>query len=446
MNATHGLQAHIQNWDRWRAECARVLYGNLLDWDVQKHLRYRYTAPAKEKGKYLPQWLWDSCFHAIAYRWFDTAMAWEELLSLLVHQVPDGERDAGMIPHMQHMDVVNDKAAQGLFRQSQRSTITQPPLIAVAAWEVFSKAPDTEKLQQIYAANMRYHAWFDERRADSDGLVVSIHPWETGWDASQRWDALLGVEDVLKQDKAFSEALKNIRWRQMTLLEEVDYDWHRLLERDAFCVKPIDWNAIRVADLRAMGQIAEVLGHTQDAADWRSKADQIAATIAEKLCQQNGERIVGYDLIWEDGQEKLSEVDTAAKFVLLFGQCVDAEAAQALVAELTNEHSPYHTPYWLTTTPTNNPSFDGKEYWRGNVWMSLNWLVYTGLRHYGFADVASELTERSLALVDHSGFCEFFDPITGSRGESVGVPCPQNQSWTAVILDMLATEIQQESS
>ncbi|MCA9891928.1 MAG: hypothetical protein KC615_03030 [Anaerolineae bacterium] len=444
MNAATGIQSHVQNWDRWRAECARVLYGNLLDWDVQKHLQFRYTAPAKEKGKYLPQWLWDSCFHAITYRWFDTVMAWEELLSLLVHQVQEGD-DAGMIPHMQHLDVVNDKAAQGLFRQSQRSTITQPPLIAVAAWEVFQKAPNTEKLQEIYAACTRYHEWFDRRRADRDGLIVSIHPWETGWDASQRWDALLGVEDLPKQNKAFSEALKNIRWQQMTLLEDVDYDWRALLGRDAFCVKPIDWNAIRVADLRAMSKIAAALGYNEKATEWTAKADLIAATIADKMIYQVDGHIVGCDLVWEEGIEKPSQVDTAAKFVLLFGQCVDDRTAAMLVVDMTAESSPYHTPFWLTTTPTNNPSFDGKEYWRGNVWMSLNWLIYTGLRHYDFDDVAQELAFRSLELVDQSGFCEFFDPISGERGEAVGVPCPQNQSWTAVVLDMLATEKQRLS-
>lgn len=440
------MQEFSRHWSRWQARCADVLYGNLLPWDAQKQLTYRYTAPAREKGKYLPQWLWDSCFHALAYRWFDPDMAWEELLALTVHQVPEGHPDAGMIPHMGHLGVAGDLSAQRLFRHPQRSSITQPPLMAVAARRVYALHEKREHLETIYQANKRYHAWFERRRVDSDGLVALIHPWEAGWDASQRWDEALDVSQALREGSHFAEVmtqLKAIRWRLMQQVAHYGGDALALRDAGHFYVKPVDFNAIRVADLREMAQIAELLGYGDEAAHFRQQAEQSATAIREKLLHRvENDALHISDLVWHHHHERHSGIDTAAKFVLLFGQCVDDATAQQLRDELVA--GPYATPYSVPTTPTDNLTFDGLEYWRGNVWMPVNWLIYTGLRAYGFETTARDLAENSLALVDKSGFCEFFDPITGVGGQALGVPAPQRQSWTSIVLDMLATETKRD--
>lgn len=70
----------------WKDRCAQALRKNLPETTVLSNLKYRYTCPSNEGGAYLLQWLWDSCFHAMTYRWFDPEMAWEELLSLLTHR------------------------------------------------------------------------------------------------------------------------------------------------------------------------------------------------------------------------------------------------------------------------------------------------------------------------------------------------------------------------
>ncbi|MCL4255655.1 MAG: glycoside hydrolase, partial [Anaerolineae bacterium] len=73
-------------------------------------------------------------------------------------------------------------------------------------------------------------------------------------------------------------------------------------------------------------------------------------------------------------------------------------------------------------------------YWRGNVWMSVNWLIWRGLRRYEYHELAVQLAERSLMLVDRHGFYEYFNPITG---DGYG---PSAQSWTTLVLDMVRTE------
>jgi glycogen debranching enzyme len=34
--------------------------------------------------------------------------------------------------------------------------------------------------------------------------------------------------------------------------------------------------------------------------------------------------------------------------------------------------------------------FNPKKYWRGPVWINLNWILYNGLKDYGYDDIAPE--------------------------------------------------------
>jgi hypothetical protein len=123
--------------------CSRSLRENRPDPEILANLPFGYTCPARENDAYLPQWLWDSCFHAMAYRWFDPDAAWDELSGLLVHQFADGP-DRGMIPHMSHLAENGDSSAQELFGMKDSSFLTQPPLVSVAFLAVYMKAPGKE--------------------------------------------------------------------------------------------------------------------------------------------------------------------------------------------------------------------------------------------------------------------------------------------------------------
>lgn len=92
----------------------------------------------------------------------------------------------------------------------------------------------------------------------------------------------------------------------------------------------------------------------------------------------------------------------------------------------------------VPTTPITAAEFAPDIYWRGNVWLSVNWLIYMGLRRYGYESLARELAARTLHLVAENGFWEFFHPLSG---QGFGA---EHQSWTALVLDMLAQERKME--
>ncbi len=170
------------DWADWVRRCTDLLAANRITVDG-----YRYTASAVSPGSpdvYANQALWDSCFHAITLRWIDPPMAYDELLSLASRQVPDGP-DAGMIPHM----IYWRGGAESLWQRPDHSLISMPPLIAIAARLVYQVQPQRSALETLYPRLCAFHDWFDRRRdPDHDHLVSLIHPWESGWDASPRWD------------------------------------------------------------------------------------------------------------------------------------------------------------------------------------------------------------------------------------------------------------------
>jgi glycogen debranching enzyme len=85
----------------------------------------------------------------------------------------------------------------------------------------------------------------------------------------------------------------------------------------------------------------------------------------------------------------------------------------------------------VPTADVLSPAFDRRRYWRGPVWVNLNWLIWRGLKNTGHDERARELRDRTLALVDASGVREYFDPTTGDGLGSDAF------SWTAALaIDM----------
>lgn len=89
---------------------------------------------------------------------------------------------------------------------------------------------------------------------------------------------------------------------------------------------------------------------------------------------------------------------------------------------MVEEHLTRPSEFW-GPTPVPTVAFDEPQYsddmWRGPTWMNVNFLIWEGLKRYGFDDVADELRRRSLAAMEHwysgvepnlGGIFEYYDP------------------------------------
>jgi glycogen debranching enzyme len=81
----------------------------------------------------------------------------------------------------------------------------------------------------------------------------------------------------------------------------------------------------------------------------------------------------------------------------------------------------------VTSASKASPAFDARRYWRGPVWVNVNWFLARGLERAGLGEEARRLAELTLQLVTRSGFVEYYAPTTG---EPLGA---RDFSWSAAL-------------
>lgn len=403
-----------------------------------------WTRPSA--AQYPHQWNWDSAF--ISYGWsvLDWGRAAREIESLL-----EGQWGDGMIPHVRYDAALRDAyfpgpdrwpGAQGRARRAGvlTSGISNPPVAVSAALAVGLRQPDRARRHEFWGrvlAPLRdWLRWFlVHRRAGDCPLPVTVHPWETGWDNSPRWDHLAAAG--LRPERAFARADRaNVPAAQrpgdrdydayLALVEMLDaagYRLDRYLERSPFAVYDVLLDALwyqAAVDLNRMA--AEV--DAPPAFDAAELADYAAAFEAVHWDEGQG-TYLDHDLV----RGRRIAVATPAALAGLGAGLARPERALSIWEAFRAAGGPLH-PVW-TVAPAE-AAFDPLRYWRGPVWAHINWLLARGLEHQGLAGPAAEMAAATLAMVDESGFAEYFNPFDRSP---LGAG---SFSWTAALtLDLL---------
>ena len=83
-------------------------------------------------------------------------------------------------------------------------------------------------------------------------------------------------------------------------------------------------------------------------------------------------------------------------YPLLCGAATPAQAAR-LLEHLSNEAT-FGGDFVLPNATRDDPAFADNVYWRGRIWPNVNYMVWLGLRRYGFMAQASKLASQSYEL------------------------------------------------
>jgi hypothetical protein len=426
---------------------------------LDRNRRDGWTCPARDF--YPHQWLWDSCFVAIGLAHTDTRRAAGELRALF-----RGQWSNGMLPHMifapDEPDVGSRRIWQSLRfdaapRDVETSCITQPPLPAIAARHVAGALPDTERrafLAELFPRIVRYHEWlYRERDPDERGLVTLLHPWECGLDTTPPWTAQLRhmhgpwwlepalrlrlsrVARLFRRDTRYAPAAQRLSdddgLRMLALVHRAKrhgFELRRMPPDRSVLVEDLAFNALLIAANDALTTIAEDLETTVDPA-LAARIEATRVAFAELWDEPTGQY---YSRARTTG--RLIKLPTVATFLTLLAHLPSGAHEERLLALLGDE-SRFWPRHPVPSVPIDARQFDADRYWRGPTWINTNWLVVEGLRRTGHPDVASELRRRTLDLVAHSGFAEYFSALDG---EGYGAP---EFSWTAaLVLDLIVRE------
>jgi|SRR3989344_5064317 len=391
-------------------ELKKVSY-NLLLANRRRIGKYQYTVPSPETYPY--QWLWDSCFHSIVLVHFNVEDAKKELLSLVSSQFKDG-----LIPHMIYWERTN--AINIHWGRHGTSSITQPPMIAYAVWQIYKKDNGREFLQKIYPNLYSYYNYLiTERDPRQHHLSGIINPDESGEDNSPRFDIPLGLlpQQTLEESTKRRVALVN---------KHIACDFNvKDCMRNFFWVKDVPFNSILIENLQAMENIAGVLNLHQDVTFFN--------------LQQNLMKKAMRDLMFEDGifwstygeNYKKIKVKTWAIFAPLFAKIYSKSEAKKLIKNQLLNSREFATNYPVPTVSIDEQSYDPTGFWRGPVWIAINWFIFKGLLNYGFYEIAEKIKQSSIDLVKKNGFREQFNPETG---EGLGA---YNFTWGTLVADMI---------
>jgi mannosylglycerate hydrolase len=407
---------------------------------------------------YPHQWSWDSACIAIGYAGWDQARAQAELRWLFAGQWTDG-----LLPHIRFAD--NARYFPGPeFWQTHRSPrapkhpktsgIVQPPIHATAAWHVYRCARNGDRAEQFLRELMpglvAWHEYlYRERTRGPDGLVEIWHPWESGMDNSPLWDSALArispARDAIpayeRVDLDFVDAgqrptdAEYDRYAYLVkLYRDRDYDPGRIRDECPFVIQDVLFNSLLVQANRDLAEIARVLG--ADPERFEAWAERTAAGVDAKLWNEVEGSYGDYDV--RAGEQVPAQ--TAAGFAPLFAGIPTEDRAQQLKKRLTASMVAIDgAGRVVTSVAPGDVNFDPALYWRGPAWPMLNWVVYAGLRRYGFMEEASEIRNALLELVRREGFWEHYN---GTTGDGQGT---EQLSWTAaLVLDLLNGQRDQE--
>ncbi|HSX44823.1 MAG TPA: trehalase family glycosidase [Candidatus Saccharimonadales bacterium] len=409
-----------------------------------------FTIPAE--GLYPHQWLWDSCFIAIGIRNYDVERAKGEILSLL-----RGQWSNGMLPHMilgpNHGFVRNSIWRSWLNPNSPddlvTSGITQPPLLAEAVVQIGRKMKMPERrswYQLVFPALVAHHEWlYRERDPHQEGLILQIHPWETGLDNTPPWmneihnhslplwirmvekSHLAPLLNLFRRDTHRIPAEQRLNiidalvlYSTQRRLRRKNYEIDKILAHSLFAVEDLTFNCILI------------------------RANQHLITIAKTIRKQLPEELLANIKKTEDKLEqlwdpysnqyysrnfvthKLLKESTIATLLPLYAGTVSEKQAKQLVKLLENQNI-FGPAYPVPSVPINSTWFKPTGYWQGPTWLNTNWLIIDGLKRYGFDEHAEALIETSLEMVNQAGFFEYFNPLTGDPAGA------HNFSWTAAL-------------
>jgi hypothetical protein len=291
-------------------------------------------------------------------------------------------------------------------------------------------------------AQQRYLA--SRRDATGYGLASVVHPWESGLDNSPSWDEAMSAvpvdPDVLRRHQRRDLNVASAQHRptdddyaRFIAIAEAyrdgGYQDTDLVERQPFVVECPGFNAINAAAEVALAQIAEAVG--EDPVPHRERAARITGALVDRLYNPD----TGMFHARDARTGKLSGAHCINGLIPLILPDLPASAVAALLAEACSPRFGLSQPLALPVPSYDRtaPDFDRLRYWRGPIWINMNWLVWRGLRAHGQETIADTLRAGMLRLIARSGCFEYFDPVNGA-----GIGSPEF-SWTAALaIDLLA--------
>ena len=402
------------------------------------------------------QWKWDSGFIAIGFAYYDMQKAEREIATLL-----DAQWDNGFIPHI-IFHTENDSYFPGAnFHQSNlhplaskkyKSTgMTQPPITGFVLEEIYkiskNKVHTLKYIESVIDKVYFNHQYFYENRDPQDeGLVYIYHNWESGTDNSPIWDDIWATMNppeytFERRDTTHVDASERPSKREydhylhiIEIAKKHNYSDEKIAELSPFLVQDPLFNAMLIKSNESLIKLYNLIGKNSDKVEqlkkWQEKSKK---SFNDKLFDEEIGAYVHYDLRNEKPLRYLS----SSSFAPLFAGLPSKERAAKMVKVVLDKFGGEHQ-YLCASFDPESERFNPKKYWRGPVWVNLNWMLFHGLKNYGYNIISERVKEDTISIIEKNGFYEYFDSRKEMHKEGKAGYGGNHFSWSAALLiDML---------
>ncbi|MFB0565415.1 MAG: amylo-alpha-1,6-glucosidase [Candidatus Aminicenantaceae bacterium] len=342
---------------------------------------------------------WDSFFNALELSVESSKHAEEIIRAVLETQYPNGS-----IPNWRG-------------RYGGTPDRSQPPVGSYVVLKLFQKLGGLDFIRNAYPYLKKWHSFWKAKKpngqarrdGNGDGLLEwgtdvelvpkNVPPWEKNVSGKQRamWES--GQDDLPNWDKAsFSP------------------------ETGTLTMNCLDLSCLYTLDAWCLAQIANFLNKREDYRMYLKEYEEMKNLINTHLWDDIEEFY--FDRHW-DGE--FSSRKAASNFYPWLARIPDEKRARKMLKHLLDPKE-FWGDYVIPSISRDDPAFKDQQYWRGTIWPPTNYLVYQGLKAYGYDVVASEFAKRSSALFlrswENFQICpENYDSRTGQAGGQ------RHQSW-----------------
>jgi mannosylglycerate hydrolase len=414
-----------------------------------------YTMPGPRL--YPHQWSWDSALIALAYSRYDQDRATRELRHLfeaqwkngLLPQIVFNPRFTNYFPGPNFWHAKESPDAPD---HRETSGVVQPPAHATAVLCVFryaqNKVGAKEFLEYAYPKLKAWHDYlYRERDPRGEGLVYIRHPWESGMDNSPMWDQIMqrlhlraeeippyrraDIHTVSTSDRPTSTAYDRFAYL-VKFFADRGYDETRIRSDCPFLVQDVLFNSLLCKANRDLAEIGRIIG--EDPSTYDELAEKTKGAINEKLWDEDRGIYLDYDFADDRPIRVYFGPNLAGP---LYAGIPGQDRARRVLDTLENDGFGLSDEN-ITPIPSydlHGYGFSEERYWRGPVWININWFLMHGLEAYGYKEHAQRLRRTIVDLCQREGFHEYFDPTSGGGLGSILF------SWSAaLLLDVLADD------
>ncbi len=358
-----------------------------------------FIAPHRRQG--MPSnrgaFSWDAFFAGAMAAVLDGSIA-----SSTMHALLEGQTSDGRLPLRRHLPGQISASPQESIVTAGRS---MPPLGALCVWRVYLVTHDLELLAWAYPRLRQWNDWWLADRGDGqawrdgngDGLL------EFGLDAEAEMGAVgaKSLSAAAKLRLSFSETGLEDRpqWLRSEELRAADpaqtgptplnEDLKYNDRTHTVEFSPVGLNSLYALDTETLALMARELGLAAESQQLQARYEKIRTAINSKLwSEEDGLYLNRY---W-DG--RFSRRLSLENFYPLLAGLVTEERARILL-EALRESKRFGFEQLPPFIARNDPAFDATAAGRGASWAPANYLLYLGLKRYGFHEESAQIARLS---------------------------------------------------